>query len=257
MKRLTYVSQNVNTWNNKKNENITQFELECSSCSATDSFSLKNNNTIWRWEIHIPYDWEYGQWERIRLYPVEVQILIVECLACGEKFRVYPSFVVEGTTLTQSALIFIAFAYESSDLTWRDLPEKFCDQNNKIAHSTLYKAVHGLGKSILENEQVRKELNALTAKYLPAKEEPTSNWPPPKSLSERTINRENALRETIYPLNDPTVSFTHFFYRYLRQLSTVLSLLNPPVQLIYQNRIDTTSPPSSLANSETQKACWK
>jgi len=253
MKRLTYVSENVNTWNNKKNEDIAQLEIECSACSSTDNFSLIKNHTIWRWEIHIPYDWEYNQWERIRLYPVEVQVLIVKCLGCGKKFSLYPSFVVEGTTLTLPALIFIAFTYETSTLTWRELPEKFCDQANKIAHSTLYKAVHGLGQSIKENEQIRKEIDALAAKYLPKTKAPS--WPSPKSVYPYTKNREQAVRETIYPLNSPAVNFTHFFYRYLRQLSALLSMLAPPVCSIYHKQHKTADTPPSLPNSETPKAC--
>gem|GEM_PF-4588938 len=80
------------------------------------------------------------------------------------------------------------------------MPEKFCDENNKIAHSTLYKAVHGLGKSIIEtNDQARKELKALLDEYLPATKESDSSWPLAKSLYEHTINRENAIRKTLFP----------------------------------------------------------
>lgn len=238
MKRLTYISENINTWNNRIFENISLFNSECSSCSAFDNFSLINKHTIWCWEVHIPFDWKYGQWERIRLYPAEVHILVVKCKTCAEKFGVYPSFVVEGTTLTQSALIFTAFAYESSSLTWRDLPEKFCDGNNKIAHSSLYKAVHGLGKSIMEsNGRARKELQALLDEYLSAAKESGSSWPLAKSLYEHTINREKAIRKTLFPLVCRYLdSFTSFFYRYLKQLRTVLSFLSPPVYIIYQKQ---------------------
>ena len=121
--------------------------------------------SIGRWEIDIPYDWEFGQWERIRLYPAQADILIVKCESCGEIYRVYPSFVIKGTTLTLSAPIFIAFVYEYSTLVWRDIPEKYCDEHDKIAHSTLYKAVHELGKSLADNGIIKDGVRELTEKY--------------------------------------------------------------------------------------------
>jgi len=112
--------------------------------------------------------------------------------------RVYPSFLVKGTTLTLSALTFIAFVYESSNLTWCDLADKFCDQENKIVHSTLFKAVHGLGKSLGEsNKKIREAVEELTSQYLfPALvEESDPAWPSEKSRYEHTLKHENSLRE--------------------------------------------------------------
>jgi hypothetical protein len=130
--------------------NISELGLECSSCSSCRKFSFLFKYPIWRWEIDIPRDWEFGQWNRIRLYPVQVDILVIKCEDCGETYRAYPSFVIKGTTLTFSALIFIAFVYEYSGLVWRYIPEQFCCNHDMIAHSTIYKAVHGLGKSIAD-----------------------------------------------------------------------------------------------------------
>lgn len=254
MKRITYPSENINTWNNKIKEDITRFELECSACSSLDNFSSPiSSHHIWRWEIHIPYDWEYSQWEDIQLYNAKVQILLVKCNVCDEKYSIYPSFIVKGTTLTLSALIFIAFAYESSDLTWRELPEKFCQENDKITHSTLYKAVHGLGENINRNEKAKNELEKLTAKHLPVIEDPASNWPPPKSLYPHTITREQGVRKSLGLLIFwyATSRFITLFYHYLRHLSRVISILAPPSNRLYHNRHIITSPPRK---SETQKA---
>ena len=103
-------------------------------------FHYPINISSGRWEVDIPYDWEYGQWDRIHLYPIQVKVLVVKCVVCGEEYRIYPSFVLPGTTLTLSALIFVAFVYRFSELTWRDIPEKFCTEEDRISHSTLYKA---------------------------------------------------------------------------------------------------------------------
>ena len=68
---------------------------------------------------------KFGQWDAVRLYSTPVNVSEIKCEACGEIFRVYPTFVISGTTLTLSALILIAFIYEYSNLLWRDLPENF------------------------------------------------------------------------------------------------------------------------------------
>ena len=75
MKSVTVVSENCNTWNKKDFANITDYELECSSCSAYDNFSYVQKYFIWRWEINIPYEWKYGKWDDIRLYPTTEPII--------------------------------------------------------------------------------------------------------------------------------------------------------------------------------------
>ena len=235
------ISENCSSWNSKNSKNILNIinaELECKLCSSCGNFSLVKQYSIWRWEIDIPYDWEYGQWERIRLYPVQVNIFIVKCEICGKKYRVYPSFIIKGTTLTLTALIFIAFVYETSGLSLRKIPQKFCYENNIIAHSTIYKAIHGLGKSIADSDnKIRDSIKELKNRYLPSnKEEPgVSAWPPEKSIYEHTLRRETALRELLLPLANLRFEY-HFctlFYKYTRLLKTILSDLDPPISIIY------------------------
>lgn len=219
-------------------ENISEIGLGCSSCSSFDKFSLLDQYSIWRWEIDIPYDWEYGQWKRIRLYPKQVKIYIIKCDKCGRKYRIYPSFVLPGTTLTLSALVFIAFVYESSELKWRDIPEKFCTEEDRIAHSTLYKAVHGLGKSMLvQEEKIREGIQKLHATYLAQNEAALPGWPRIKALYEHTRKREDAIHKALLPLSyycliEPL--FARAFYTYLRPLCLVFSSLDPPINIIYK-----------------------
>jgi hypothetical protein len=167
------ISENCSSWNSKNSKNILNIintELECVQCSSFGNFSLVKKYSIWRWEIDIPSDWKYGQWERIKLYPVQVNVFMVKCESCNEKSRVYPSFIVKGTTLTFSALIFITFVYETSNLSLREIPQNFCDENNRIAHSTIYRAMHGLGKSIIGNDKIRENIRELKRRYLPLTE---------------------------------------------------------------------------------------
>lgn len=195
-----------------------------------------------RWEIYIPDDWKFGQWEAVRLYSTPVDILVVKCETCGEIFRVYPSFIINGTTLTLTALIFIAFTYEYSNLTWRDLPIKFCDKYDKIAHSTLFKAVQGIGKSIIDNEnKIKKGIAELAEKFLlSTKDEPETRLIHPlKSRYEHTILREKGLRkllEPLLPLKDSKYEsrLTLLFYKYMRIARTVFSNIDPPVTIIYK-----------------------
>lgn len=211
-------------------------ELECSSCSSFGNFSFFYQYFIWRWEIDIPYDWKYGQWDRIRLYPVHVKIFVIKC-TCGEEYRIYPSFVLKGSTLTLPALIFVAFAYGSSELTWRDIPGKICTEEDRIAHSTLYKAVHGLGKSMLvQKEKIREGIQKLHAAYLPQNEAALPGLPRTKALYEYTREREAAVHRILLPLSCHRLTeplFTGAFYTYLRPLRLISSSLDPPVLKLY------------------------
>lgn len=236
MKKIYVPADNCNTWNVGNSENIFGIELECSSCSSFGNFSLSYQYPIWRWEVDIPYDWKYGQWDRIRLYPIHIRIFVIKC-TCGEEYRIYPSFVLKGTTLTLAALIFIAFVYESSELTWRDIPEKFCTEEDRIAHSTLYKAIHGLGKSILvQEEKVREGIKKLQAVYLPQNEAPLPGRPRTKALYEHTREQEAAVHRILLPISYHCMAeplFAKVFYAYLRPLRMILSSLDPPIWKIY------------------------
>ncbi len=160
---------------------------------------------------------------------------MVKCESCNEKCRVYPSFIVKGTTLTLSALIFIAFVYKTSDLSLRKIPQNFCDKNNRIAHSTIYRAIHGLGKSIADNDKIRDSIREIKNRYLPLIEECKVFRMPEKSLYEHTLRRESALRELLLPLANLRFEphLCKIFYRYIRVSRTVLSGLDPPVSSIY------------------------
>jgi len=133
-------------------------------------------------------------------------------------------------------LIFVAFIYEYSTLVWRDIPEKFCDENDKIAHSTIYKAVHGLGKSIDDDDKkIKDAIQKLHDKYL--KELNTDLVPAPtmpeKSLYEHTRKRVAAARFLLSPFlivfNNVHTEFPRLFYAYTRSAGLILSNIDPPV----------------------------
>ncbi len=149
----------------------------------------------------------------------------------------YPSFVLPGTTLTLPALTFTAFTYETSELTWRDISEKFCTDKDRIAHSTLYKAVHGLGKSLFEQKQTIQEgIRKLHASYLTQGSVALPGCPRMKALYHHTQEREMALWDLLLPLcgyYPMEVLFSRAFYHYLKPLRLIFSSLDPPVLKIY------------------------
>jgi len=111
--------------------------------------------------------------EQVKLLPVQVPLPVYCCTECNQQLKIFPSFCLRGTTLTLQALAFIGFVYETTELTWRDLPEMLCDPHNKIAHSTLYKAVHSTGKLMATEQEIQK----LHLKYLPS-DNPVQANPP-------------------------------------------------------------------------------
>lgn len=129
--------------------------------------------------------------------------------------------------MTLSALTFTIFAYETSDLTWRELVEKFCDEKNRIAHSTLYTAAHRMG-TLLQ----KKPLESLRREYLPAQGIRRANlthlvegrqWSALKALFYRTQTCERAARQLVAALLPGRVgSFFPLFVRHLDALNQVL-----------------------------------
>lgn len=194
MINLPYFYPHCKAWTKQKAINIGQEIEECPNCLAIQSLEYESLATVWLWDLELPDNWHFPQWESVRLFPTQVHQPVLRCKQCGERIKVLPSFIQPGTTLTFPALILIALAYEFSSLTWRDLPQKFCDANNRIAHSTLYKAVHSLGRLIQSDSEFRKRCR----QHLPAiKAVPgwlIPNWPPPKSIYIHTVIREKGVR---------------------------------------------------------------
>ncbi len=233
MKNIILKSDNCNSWNKKDFTDSANYDHECPSCSGYGGFYYIINYFIWRWEISIPYNWQHGQWEALKLYPAQVSVPTIKCAMCGEKYRVYPSFVIKGTTLTQSALLLITYIYELSGFTWRGLSDMLCEPTDKIAHSTLFKAVHGLGNSLMENQKVRESITALMNGFLPCDSDEA--WPEEKSRFAHTLGHERSLRQILKPLLELGYkAFTGFFFKYLRLIRRNLSWLSPPISRPYR-----------------------
>lgn len=211
-------------------------EIEvCPYCSAVRSLKYESMAPIWCWDLEIPADWVFPQWESVRLFPIQVNQPVLRCNQCGEHIKVIPSFLQQRTTLTLPALIFVAFAYEFSDLTWRDLPGKFCAEDNRIAHSTLYKAIHGLGRLIQTDSEFRQLClqNLPTLKNVPSW--PIPNWPPPKSIYVHTVLREKGVRLLIRSLRSFHQHISEVFDRFVIALEHVFVNTNQHVPVLYKN----------------------
>jgi len=107
---------------------------QCPDCGAIHSFQFKSTKWIVEWDIRIPDNWKFGQWDQVDMYPVPVPRPVLVCTACSLKIRLTPSFILEGTRLTLEALVFVTLAKEVGGLPWRSIPELFCATDEKCAH---------------------------------------------------------------------------------------------------------------------------
>ena len=235
MLNLPYFHPHCKTWTEQKALNISQEIEECPYCSAIHSLNYKSMAPVWCWDLELPVDWLFPQWELVQLLPIQVNQPVLRCNQCGELIKIIPSFIQQGTTLTLPALIFVAFAYEFSDLTWRDLPQTFCTEVNRIAHSTLYKAVHDLGRLIQTNSEFRQLClqNLPTLKSIPSW--PIPPWPPPKSIYIHTVLREKGVRLLIRALRSFYQHLSEVFDRFVIALERVFVNSNQQVPVLYKN----------------------
>jgi hypothetical protein len=243
MNNITLFAPVRKTWTTEKCKNISLEIGICPACSSIDRFQYLYTCTQWRWDINIPENWTFGQWEQVKLSPVRVPLPVYCCTECQEQLKIFPSFCLRGTTLTLQALAFIGFVYETTELTWRDLPEMLCDSHNKIAHSTLYKAVHSTGKLMATEQEIQK----LHLKYLPSNNPVQANpplvWPAPKSIFTHTVAREQGIRlflKNLLPGKSLRLKFQTYFYRWINSANRVFATWGKAINGIYSQII--TSP---------------
>jgi len=214
-------------------DNIGQELPACAACSSNRGFETKSIHNICGWDVEIPLDWKWGDWEQVRLYPVEIPIVLVRCLDCNAHSLVYPSFITSGTRLTLQALVFIALVYEKSELTWRGIVDRFCDSKERIAHSTLYRAVHSVGLLISGESAYHVAEEYLMRFQIPELSEDI--WPPLKSRYEHTRQREESLRCFLQLLCLLLLAsgFAVAFFRYLGQVHLFFSQISQPLPQLY------------------------
>ena len=140
------------------------------------------------------------------------------------------------------ALVFISFVYETTDLKWRDIPIVFCHRSEVIAHSTLYKAVHGMAKSLsLHISVIIKGIQELTDIYQSHDVDPQiSGSIKTKSILVHTKARELliiAFLLNIRPYSSDYNDFPSSFYVYIKKAEIVLSNVDPPVSMLYRHKI--------------------
>lgn len=196
MHNIHHPNDNLNTWNSVNYAIILEWLKQCADCSGFGCFRFVRKRKRTCWHIRMPDDWEFGQWDRIALVFIAYWVLEFECSLCGSRVTVYPSSRVSGTTLTLAAVVFVAFAYEASNLSWRSLASFFCkNEYDRIAHSTLYKAVHGLGQSL----QLKEGIEKMIEMYCPHLASPDGEvkWGDPKSIMDHTRKREYYVRSLL------------------------------------------------------------
>lgn len=119
------------------------------------------------------------------------------------------------------------------------MPENFCAENDRIAYSTLYKAVHGMGRLLLTDEgsqKIRDEYMGFWTNIHNINEAEVPNWPEKKSLRPHTQKRENTVRNLLAALLCALLtntSFTPSFIRYIDRVHMFFIKLNKPLVKIY------------------------
>jgi len=236
IKSISHLSLNCKSWIEKNFKSIHGEIPECPFCSGIHSFKYTSVSNVWRWDITIPEDWQYGEWDQVKLLPRQVPLPIMRCSVCDKPVKVIPAFMVKGTTLTLSALIFLAFVYENTPLAWRSLPEKFCKEGHKIAHSTLYRAIHGLGKNLLEDEEIRElYVQWENSIRLPSQTAETA-WPLEKSQQPHTRRREDTVRNLLILflcLVRQYTGFTDLFLRFMELIHLLFFRMKTHVGRLY------------------------
>lgn len=216
---LVHPNQNCKSWIRHSFEDYSLDLCECPSCAACGKFSWKKTTMRWMWDVTLPDNWSFGDYEAIRLVPVQVPIYTITCIVCDVSCILLPSFVLPGTRLTVTAVAVVALLYEATTISLRAMAEKLCDPFECIAHSTLFRALRGLGQS-LQVQEVMGQLMAAGA----AEEE--TGWGPAKARLPHTVKEESAVRKLLTPLWRHYVLQTRFHQRLLRYLDGLYTLFH-------------------------------
>jgi hypothetical protein len=214
----------------------------CTKCASKGSLVVKKAIYVWRLDINIPEDWRFGEWYRVKICWVRVAMPILECLQCGCKIKVIPSFLIKGTRLTMEAQCFVTLCKEVSGMTWRDLCTLLSGGKHVCAHSTLYVAVHGIGKFLSEQH---KELFQWAGQFVkPAPdsallkfEASSDGFAPPSARFVHTLDREMGARCLVFGLvADGGLNVSNFlglFYYHLSNWCRIWSSWTASIPRLY------------------------
>ena len=230
MKNVPCFSPSCKIWIKKDPADMAALLVQCTDCGAICSFKLVSIKWITEWDIDIPEDWQFGQWDLVCLHPVSVPRPVLLCTACNLRVLLTPSFVLKGTRLTLDAIAFVILAKEVGGLKWRSLSKLFCSATERLAHSTLYMAVHKMGK--LLGEQV-KELSRHFATDLHV---PVRNrcFAAPSALFRHTLERELGARFLIAPLLPfGAARFSRLFYQHIDNWSRTVTVWKKSLPRLY------------------------
>jgi len=213
---IYYFHYNIKTWN-EYFKNIFREILICPLCKSEGSLVNFSFVPVQHVDIGISKGWDFADWVsgKVFLYWITIYLPILKCMACGVKIKIKPSFLIDGTVLTLPALQFVAFAYEYSITSWRKLTKALCIKDAHIAHSTLYKAVHGLGMTL----ELKDEAENLARVYCPHLLEPEGQldqWPPEKSVRDHTVSRERQVRNLLTSMLKLVKESQVFIYNFLK-----------------------------------------
>ena len=98
MKNVTCFSPSCKIWIKKDPADMAALLVQCTDCGAICSFKPVSIKWITEWDIDIPEDWQFGQWDLVCLHPVSVPRPVLQCTACNLRVLLTPSFILKGDT---------------------------------------------------------------------------------------------------------------------------------------------------------------
>ncbi len=196
MKIISYPASDIKSWLTIVITVLIRLELllTCPLCSVSKAFKLLKVKSRKIYDLD-DSTYDSRKLMKMRIKSDVIDILVMECPECRNHFYVFPDFIKKGTTLTLRTILYVAMVYESMETTWRDLANSL-GGNVAIAHSVLYIAVHALGQTV-ENDQEMQRLMSLYPEIFPQTEEVEEAWPPEKSVKENTKKRELGVRRVL------------------------------------------------------------
>jgi len=200
---------------------------------------------VWRIDADIMEGWLVCLRAMARLFWTRVSIICARCERCRCKIKIVPACLIKGTRLTLEALVFTTLAKEISGISWRELCDLLCSDGDGCVFSTLYEAVHRVGK-FLDSEKMelfewaRRVSNTAPEPYLLRTEAITEGFGPLSARYDHTISREMSARSLVGGLVADgilyAINFIGLFSAHISLWSQIWSAWSKAIPPLYQRK---------------------
>ncbi len=210
-------------------------DTQCPGCASIGTFSVYHYTGYTIFDIGagcIPISVQRNEVKGLRIEPHLLPSFWTRCSTCEDCFNLVPQFKVIGTRLTRRALLCIAWAYSIGKKGWRSLEIDLTGNEGGLHFTTLFKAVHSLGKSL--PEELLEVLRAEYPDVIMAEGETT--WPEPRSIFDHTRKQERSFRgivATLLHVMNPLLIAVPTFRKIINAIGIVLHKKNLVLVRLY------------------------